>query len=161
MTGIKGMLIAQWEMQREAFNNDPTQMTTEEAIAFIHWNITALTDELHEVLGEIGWKPWATSRHINGEAAFKEMIDAWHFFMNILLALGPYVTDDMQQLAAKFQNAYFEKHEVNRKRQEEGYDGVSGKCKLCKRDLKEASTDLCGSPAGCPLYYTTQGESNG
>lgn len=164
MTGIKKMLVAQWEMQRDAFGADPTAMSNEEAIAFIHWNVTALVDELHEMLAEIGWKPWASSRHIHGAEAAKEMVDAWHFFMNILLALGPHIAPpnhpgapgphSVPDLAHWFENAYFAKHEVNRQRQLDGYDGLTTKCSACKRELSEVNPDnpTCGLPEGCPYF---------
>jgi len=82
------------------------------------------------------------------------MVDAWHFFMNILLAIWPHLEDPPDNLATftnQFMAAYFTKHEVNRQRQAEGYDGVSSKCKVCKRELSESSIELCGAPDGCPL----------
>lgn len=99
------------------------------AIDFIHWNVTALTDELHELLGEVGWKPWAKSRHINLEAARGELIDAYHFMANLSLVLGMDANEIMRR--------YHEKHAKNAKRQEEGYDGVSTKCPGCKRALDD------------------------
>jgi len=164
---LSRMLSAQQLMQRESFNADPTEMTTEQAIEFIHWNVTALVDELHEMLAEIGWKPWATSKHINGPNAAKEMIDAWHFFMNIMLALGPHIDarvpgtaeklepypDSVPELAEWFIKSYFEKHEINRQRQKDGYDGVSTKCHVCKREKTEVDPNntTCGQPEGCPF----------
>lgn len=100
------------------------------AIDFIHWNITALADEAHELLAEIGWKPWAKSRHINLEAARGEFIDMMHFMGNLALVLG---MDD----AAEIMRRYHAKHEKNAKRQEDGYDGVSTKCPGCKRALDD------------------------
>lgn len=155
------MFQGQLGLQINSFKNNPLQMDTEEAIAFIHWNVTALVDELHEMLAEIGWKPWASSKHIN-PAAGKEMIDAWHFFMNIMLALAPYLdpeVQDMQQLTQWFHDKYFEKQAVNAARQEQGYDGVSTKCQSCKRELSEANEGaLCGWQAGCPFDINQVGE---
>lgn len=117
----------------EAFSNggDLAEINTPPAINFLHWNVTALTDELHELLAEIGWKPWAKSRHINTEAARGEAIDALHFLLNIFLVLGMDSTDILI--------AYHAKHQKNAKRQEEGYDGVSTKCPGCKRALDDAA----------------------
>ena len=105
------------------------------AIDFIHWNVTATVDELHELLAEIGWKPWAKSRHINLEAARGEWIDAMHFMANLALVLG---MDDANDIIER----YHKKHEKNAKRQEEGYDGVSTKCPICHRALDDDSV-LC------------------
>lgn len=103
-------------------------------IDFLHWNVTALTDELHEMLAETGWKPWAKSRHINLDAARGEAIDAMHFLANIFLGLG--MND-----AAEVMEAYHKKHAKNAKRQEEGYDGVSTKCPGCARALDDDAVD--------------------
>lgn len=104
------------------------------AIEFIHWNVTAAIDELHELLGEIGWKPWATSKHINLEAARGEWIDAMHFMGNLALVLG---MDDADDILAR----YHKKHEKNAKRQEEGYDGVTTKCPGCGRALDDDAVE--------------------
>lgn len=120
------------------------------AIDFIHWNVTALVDELHELLGEVGWKPWAKSRHINLEAARGELIDALHFIGNLALVLG---MDD----AAEIMERYHKKHEKNAKRQEEGYDGVSTKCKGCGRALDDDAVQ-CRVDLGRNRFFC---ESNG
>lgn len=112
----------------------PTDEDRKPAIDFLHWNVTALTDELHELLGEIGWKPWAKSRHINLEAARGEAIDAMHFLANIFLVLG---LDDAEEVMRR----YHAKHKKNAARQEAGYDGVSTKCPGCKRALDDDAVE--------------------
>ena len=82
------------------------------------------------MLAEMGWKPWAKSRHINLEAARGEAIDALHFILNIFLALG---LDDAEEIILRYNT----KHDKNAKRQEEGYDGVTTKCPGCKRALDD------------------------
>lgn len=99
---------------------------------FISMNILALTDELHEALAEVGWKPWASSRHLNRDAYKGELVDAFHFFMNLMMVAGI----DSQELL----EAYFEKAKVNRQRQKDGYDGVTSKCPVCGRALDDEST---------------------
>lgn len=138
MSALTDMIRMQLELQQESYGIDPTKLEGQERIDFIHWNITALTDELHEVLGEVGWKPWATSRHVNEWEAQGELIDAWHFFMNLLLATAPRdaTVDDIVQT---FITRYLAKRATNAKRQAEGYDGVTGKCPNCKRDLAESA----------------------
>lgn len=105
----------------------------EGAIEFITWNTLALTDELHELLGETGWKPWATSHHINLTAARSEWIDALHFLLNLGLVLG-LDSDSAVQL-------YQAKHAKNTKRQADGYDGVTTKCPGCRRALDDDGVD--------------------
>lgn len=127
---------------------DPFEMTAEELAVFITWNHTALCVELGEMMAEVGWKPWADLRWINGEMAIHEMVDAWHFFMNILLGIaawsklqgGPLETQF--DLAEFFSDYYIEKNKKNLQRQIDGYDGVAGKCGKCKRDLAELPSKL-------------------
>lgn len=106
---------------------------------WIRWNILALEDELHEALAETGWKPWATSKHINREAYASEIVDAFHFFMNLMLVVDISVDELLEK--------YFEKRGLNEKRQSDGYDGVSTKCPVCKRAFDDVSV-LC-TPDKC------------
>ena len=57
-------------------NRVPADLRGEERATFVTWNMFAIEDELHEAIAEMGWKPWATSRHLNVDAMLKEMIDA-------------------------------------------------------------------------------------
>lgn len=98
-------------------------------IRHIKENILACTDELHEALNEIGWKQWATSRHINEDALKKELIDAAHFLINLMLHAG--------MTADEFFEMYIVKNKRNFERQAEGYDGVSSKCPHCARALDD------------------------
>lgn len=123
------MLEAQHNLQKQSFGNDPMALTDDEAVEWIRWNVLALEDELHEALGEVGWKPWATSRHVNREAYIGELVDAFHFFMNLMLV----VDCSAEELAT----GYFKKRGLNAKRQAEGYDGIMGKCATCKRALDD------------------------
>lgn len=139
------MLVAQLRLQRESFDYDPTSGTPEQRMEFLRWNVLALIDELMEMLGETGWKPWADTDHIDHELAMKEMVDAWHFFMNIMLTVsGVEVASDsdgqmdMEALAQWFADRYMEKRKVNADRQAEGYTGLD-KCPQCKRDRKTTS----------------------
>jgi dimeric dUTPase (all-alpha-NTP-PPase superfamily) len=118
-------LKAQHELQINSFGKDPKLLSEEERADWIRWNVLALSDEMHEALAEVGWKPWATSRHVNRAAYISELVDAFHFFMNLMLVVD--CTSD------EFLAKYAEKRKINIKRQEDGYDGVTGKCRMCKR----------------------------
>lgn len=103
-------------------------------------NYTALVVELSEFLGEVGWKDWATPRGwVNREAAVGELVDVGHFLANILCALG--VTDE------EWQARYQDKQEVNRQRQRDGYDGVTGKCARCRRSFDDSGVSC--TPDAC------------
>lgn len=150
MTDIADMLKAQLQLQRGSFGADPTKMTPDERAEYIRSNVLALEDELHEALHEVGWKPWATDRSIDHEAFMKEMVDAWHFFMNLMLVgsgveIAPRSdgTMEMEALAQWFGDRYMEKREVNADRQAEGYTGTD-KCPACKRDRATTAIDVPG-----------------
>ena len=136
------LFAAQKALQENSFGYDFDTMTDEDRIEFIKWNVLALTDELHEMLGEIGWKPWASSRHINRSAFVGEGIDALHFMLNLFLAVQADDSEVMEQ--------YKLKREKNIQRQKDGYDGVSTKCPNCGRALDdEVSCRLDGEHGWC------------
>lgn len=132
---FRDALADQHALQQKSYKKDPTTLDDEERAEFIRWNVLALEDELHEALQEVGWKPWATSRHLNRDAFKGELVDAYHFFMNLMLAA------DID--ADEFLEAYQAKRTKNAKRQAEGYDGVTGKCPHCKRALDDSAV-MCG-----------------
>lgn len=105
----------QGKLQRDKFR-DPARMSRIEAIEFIRWNTLALTDELHEALQEVGWKPWATSSHINREEYVGELVDAMHFLVNLFLVVGATPAEVLER--------YTNKNAKNHTRQETGYTGL-------------------------------------
>lgn len=124
-------LNAQLDLQRNSFGADPKALDSEQTVEWIRWNVLALEDELHEALAEVGWKPWAKSKHVNRDAYVSELVDAFHFLMNLMIV----VDCDASEFLAK----YAEKRGLNAERQAAGYDGVSGKCPICKRALDDAA----------------------
>lgn len=131
VTNLAEAFEAQHQAQITAYKKDPAKLEGDELMEFIRWNVLALEDELHEAMGETGWKPWATSSHINREAFHGEMVDAFHFFMNLCLASG--------LSSARLFELYTEKLKKNIARQEAAYTGLE-KCPKCKRALDDAST---------------------
>ncbi|QDH92408.1 deoxyuridine triphosphatase [Microbacterium phage Celaena] len=118
-----------------ADRGDPVGVTE-----FIQWNHKALTHEMVELESETGWKPWATKRFVNLEAARGEAIDMLHFLLNDFLVLG---LD-----ADEVRRRYHAKHAKNVKRQEDGYDGVSTKCPGCHRALDDDAVTCHIDPTG-------------
>lgn len=121
-------------MQKELqtrFNDGRTldEFSEEEHIAELMPNAFSMFAEMFEAFKEVGWKPWATSRHFNREAFHSEMVDAFHFFMNMMLH-GDMTPRDLFE-------GYVKKNLKNHERIDEGYDGVTGKCPVCKRDFKD------------------------
>lgn len=119
------MLRLQDELQTKINGISPMHIDGEEAkVEYIRNMTLALLDEMHEALNETGWKPWASSNHINEEAFKNELVDAFHFFMNLMLVV------DMTP--SELYIRYRRKREKNIKRQDDGYDGLD-KCPSCKR----------------------------
>lgn len=135
MASFLALLTKQDELQRETFGYRFESMTDAERMEYVRWNVLALQDELHEALQETGWKPWASSDHLNLEAYVGELVDAFHFFMNMLLVTGV----RPEQLAQRFTEMYLAKWQRNVERQSEGYTGVKEKCPACGRDLTETT----------------------
>jgi dimeric dUTPase (all-alpha-NTP-PPase superfamily) len=121
MDNLQHMLNMQQFFQ-ERLGADFTTMTTEESTAFIKEHSIHLNQEINEMLYELPFfKPWkdysAMSEEEIVEAINKarvECVDAWHFFMNIMLGLG---LD-----ADEFYRLYLAKNSENHRRQDEGYD---------------------------------------
>lgn len=135
--------------QTEHFGGHPADLPAETRIQFIKDMVLAAEDELHEALAEVGWKPWATTRHINREAFIGELVDVQHFIINLLLAAGC----DAHEFFIRFE----EKNRRNRQRQVDGYDGIAGKCPVCNRALDDKGV-LCSRLVGCigtELYQVT------
>jgi hypothetical protein len=152
---IAGLLNKQRDLQVGSFRLDPLALEGEDRAEFIRWNVLALEDELHEMLGEVGWKPWASSRHVNEKEATAELVDALHFFLNLVLAAAPR-GQSVEMAAHTLLSGYNTKAAVNARRQANGYDGVTGKCPDCKRDTAETElvvyTDL-GATSSCPCGH--------
>lgn len=119
----------QLELQTKSFGVDPRELKDQDMADYVQSMSLALTDEIHEALNEVGWKPWATSRHVNREAYVGELVDALHFLVNLFLLVG---AD-----ADEVYDRYVEKSQRNKKRQADGYDGVSGKCPTCSRAMDD------------------------
>ena len=111
---LREIFTLQRKLQVEKFR-DPVRLSRDEAIEFIRWNVLALEDELHEALNEIGWKPWASSKHINREAYIGELVDAVHFLVNLFRVVGATPEEVLER--------YESKNAKNHRRQEAGYDG--------------------------------------
>lgn len=136
---LEAMLESQRMLQKE-IGHDFEVMTPAGRMEYLRTMTLACTDELHEALNETGWKPWATSNHINAEEWRGEMADAWLFFMNLMLVGGMTADDLVTHTARKQDNQY--------KRLREKYDGVSGKCPRCKRAYDNKGVKCTPAHAG-------------
>jgi|SRR5579859_173657 len=131
-----GWLTDQKQYQKETYGVDYPHMArdAENRTAYVSMNLTAAIIELGEAYQEVPWKPWAK---VDKDAVWTEnrhkfigeIVDTLFFLANALTAVG---CDD-QELAMMYQA----KMGVNKKRQEDGYDGISTKCAFCKAALDE------------------------
>jgi hypothetical protein len=126
---LVALLEAQLDLQRK-LGADPTTMDQEMRCAYFRDYVLGTIDELHEALQGVGWKPWATSRHLKEDEVFGELRDAWQILTNLMF-IAKQVTPE--ELADLFEDALYAKLKVNHRRVEEGYDGVTGKCAACRR----------------------------
>jgi hypothetical protein len=128
------MFELQSKLQFQSYGRVPQRMLPGERIQYVKDMVLAATVELGEALDETQWKPWALgSNRINVDAYVGELVDVWHFLMNLLLAAGY----DPAGAADKLYEGYLVKRGVNEKRAAEGYDAVSTKCVSCRRALDD------------------------
>lgn len=130
------MLRKQYDLQGETYHRDLASLAPEARVEFIKDMVLAATDELHEALNEVTWKPWTQGEpEVNEDAYFGELIDLWHFVMNLMLVAYPGLSPE--GLAAAIELRYLEKRKINVQRQEDGYDGKTSKCPNCRRALDD------------------------
>jgi hypothetical protein len=123
---FSGLYVIQRAFQARLHNGIlPMDMAPDEKMAYIRTQFLALADEQHEALAETGWKPWATSTHLNRDAYMGELADTFIFLMNQMLVADITPSQLMDVVKAK--------QIKNAKRQDENYDGVTTKCPGCKR----------------------------
>jgi dimeric dUTPase (all-alpha-NTP-PPase superfamily) len=143
LSGTWNWLASTKTLQEEYFRRKFPVTDPDEFADYVTMNHSALIVELSEFMQEVGWKDWATPRGwVNRDAAVRELVDAGHFLANLLCALD--VTD------AEWESAYRAKQEVNRQRQRDGYDGVSGKCYACRRSYDDPATRCVAANAEEP-----------
>lgn len=134
---------AQEEVMGQTLNG--SKLSTTGRVDWFVANKNALIAELFEAQDETSWKWWAKSDYFNEEAVQKEIIDAWHFFLNLMNIAN--LTPD------KLYEMYIAKRAINDQRQAEGYDGVSTKCGRCKRALDDP-TSKCIRYTDGKHYYS-------
>lgn len=128
------LLERQRTIQKVFIGDDPGNLDPERKMAFIMETGTALIHEVVEAMNETGWKPWASSNHINVEAYGEELADVFIFLMNMMLIAG-ITTRDLALLVDQ-------KQSKNLRRQSAGYTGVDEKCPGC-------GSALDGAGIGC------------
>lgn len=117
MTKLDEMFQKQKELQeRLGFNFE--NMNEVERTGYMKENIWYVITELDEAFREMPYgKPWKLytnfDRDLHQKNLKEELIDAFHFFINILIAAG-LSTDEVYEI-------YCYKNKINHKRQDENY----------------------------------------
>jgi dimeric dUTPase (all-alpha-NTP-PPase superfamily) len=114
---------------REFPNPDPAVL-----MAQLREQAFALILEIAEAVEKTSWKPWVSKIQdppIPYGPYMKEMIDVFHFFINMCL-LGGVTPEQLYE-------GYYRKNLINIARQKEGYDGVSTKCPGCNDALDDST----------------------
>ncbi len=104
------------DMLQEVFNTQDkfqNSMKVTYDMDYLKVMILACVDELTEILRETPWKPWKKQQNFNKENYKEELVDLFHFFINLCLFAGM----DAQELFAR----YNKKMVTNQKRQQENY----------------------------------------
>ena len=136
---LKDMLDLQAKTQEMYFNKQGNpqfkEMTLKELSNFFLMNKHALEDELGEIMDALGgihdgignavWKPWKADNTKTKDMTIAdlserdlvelkfEIIDAWHFLMNMWVAVDG--------TPEEFYNYYINKNKANWERQQKGY----------------------------------------
>lgn len=108
--------IMQRALQKLAYDFDLWDLGSDDpglAGEHVRTHVLAATDELHEILRETSWKPWSKKRFFNRQQYKEEMVDLFHFIMNLML-IGGITPEELLE-------GYAEKHEINIQRQKDGY----------------------------------------
>jgi len=139
------MLIRQYQLQTETFGFDPPLLQGRERGDYVTWNVVALEDELHEAMQELSWKPWATDDFFNREAYLDELVDAFHFLLNLVFVAGKAESGylDLDELSFEFFTRYMKKAQINVERQKTpgGFKTLGTKCPDCGRAIEAGERD--------------------
>lgn len=124
----------QTDLQIKVLGCHPSELSDVDRKAYIREQSLALIKELAEALDEVGWKSWASSNHMNREAYVSELgADVMRFLMNLMLVANVTPSEFFQTFVGKAATVM--------DRATNGYDGVTGKCPHCRRDLGDKGVE--------------------
>lgn len=102
-------LLSMQKALEQAWGRLPDLTDAEAVSEYIRQTVLCTTDELHELLHEVHWKPWKEGHGIRDVEAYREeLADVVHFVLDLYLAAG-LTGDDLV-------NDYFSKHHENVRR---------------------------------------------
>lgn len=117
LQALEIMFNKQNELQ-ERLGFDVTKMTDKEKTAYMKEHIWYMVTELDEAFREMPYgKPWKKydnfDKELHAANLKEELIDVWHFFMNVLIAADVTPKD--------FFDIYCKKNSINHDRQDNNY----------------------------------------
>jgi dimeric dUTPase (all-alpha-NTP-PPase superfamily) len=103
-------LQMQFQKKVDDNNNDHHIMPW---IQHVRLMFIGIITEACEALEETNWKPWKQSKTVDIRKLKEEIVDLWHFVINLTLDSGM----DAEEVFRRFQA----KNKINNERQEKGY----------------------------------------
>lgn len=106
---LQDIFQAQQELDQFIFENheDKIPQSIDE---WVIKNTIAMESEIDEIRAEINWKYWKPTKEINTDKLHEEIIDLWHFLIQLSYITG--------LTAEKVHEVYMAKREENFKRQQ-------------------------------------------
>jgi dimeric dUTPase (all-alpha-NTP-PPase superfamily) len=115
---LEEMLKLQEQLQLRFLGANPYFLGGERRKNYVKEMVLATTDELHEALREVPWKSWSKNVSGDNEKFKDELVDALHFFLNLMLVSG--------MTADELFTRYLRKNNVNHGRIDDGYASTTG-----------------------------------
>jgi len=106
-------LFKMQEKLQKRLGYDLQKISEKHSQKYFNLMFIAIIEECVEIIRETPWKPWKKSMTFNQVKLQEEVIDLWHFIINLSIASG--------LTPQKLYDKFVEKNTVNHKRQDNGY----------------------------------------
>lgn len=114
MDKLEKLFKLQAELNRKIGIDTTAEFSDKEKIRWILNYARAMTQEIAEMTDSVPWKWWASYQELDAQNITVELIDILHFWISACQVMGLNAGDVYR--------IYVQKHEVNRQRQDKGYD---------------------------------------
>ena len=102
-----------FQMQRDLAKIMPYEKYPTDTNGKVAALCTALIHEVVELQMHTNWKWWKKPEEMDMDAAREELVDIWHFLIQVSIEMGMNPNDILRE--------YVRKNKINHKRQEDGY----------------------------------------
>lgn len=97
-------LLTMQKVLEQAWGRLPDLEDSAAVSSYIRQTVLCATDELHELLHEVHWKPWKASCGIHDVEAYREeLADVLHFILDLYLVAGLTGDDLVHDYVSKYQ----------------------------------------------------------